>query len=81
MIIKSQKITCVICMYDNNLEELTSYKYLPINVYHEFNMNYTIHKRINEGWQAYYGLENNCKDLVDLRLPPYYLIWMGSLGL
>jgi hypothetical protein len=36
-----------------------------MNIHHKFNWNYNIEKMINEGWKAYYGLENNCK-LVDL---------------
>jgi hypothetical protein len=51
-------------MYDNNnLEEVTSYKYLIINLHHKLNWNYSIEKRINGGWKAYYGLENNCKSM------------------
>jgi hypothetical protein len=62
MIIKSNKTTYDSFVYDNNnLEEVTSYKYLGINIHHKFNWNYSIEKRINGGWKAYYGLENNCK--------------------
>jgi hypothetical protein len=61
-IVKSKKITYTNLMYDNNnLEEVTSYKYLIINLHHKLNWNYNIEKRINGGWKAYYGLENNCK--------------------
>jgi hypothetical protein len=66
MIIKSNKITYDTFVYDNNnLEELTSYKYLGIDTRHKLNWNYSIEKRIIGGWKAYYGLENNCK-AVDL---------------
>jgi hypothetical protein len=66
MIIKSNKIPYDTFVYDNNnLEEVTSYKYLGIDIHHKLNWNYSIEKRIIGGWEAYYGLENNCK-LVDL---------------
>ena len=43
MIIESQKITYYNFMYDNdNLEEVTSYKDLTSDFYHEFNWNYSI---------------------------------------
>jgi hypothetical protein len=62
MIIKSNKITYDTFIYDNNnLEEVPSYKYLRIDIHHKLNWNYSIEKRINGGWKAYYGLENNCK--------------------
>jgi hypothetical protein len=62
MIIKSNKITYDTFVYDNNnLEEVTSYKYLGIDIHHKLNWNYSIEKRIIGGWKAYYGLENNCK--------------------
>jgi hypothetical protein len=68
MIIKSNKITYNNFVYDNNiLEEVPSYKYLGIDIHHKLNWNYSIEKRINGGWKAYYGLENNCK-LADLWL-------------
>jgi hypothetical protein len=66
MIIKSNKIPYDTFIYDNNnLEEVTSYKYLGIDIHHKLNWNYSIEKRIIGGWKAYYGLENNCKS-VDL---------------
>jgi hypothetical protein len=38
MIIKSKKITYANFMYDNNsLEEVTSYKYLGIDLHHKLN--------------------------------------------
>jgi len=38
MIIKSNKITCDTFVYDdNNLEEVTSYKYLGIFIHHKLN--------------------------------------------
>jgi len=62
MIIKSNKGTYENFIYDNNnLEEVTSYKYLGINFHHKLNWNYSIEKRINGGWKAYFGLENSCK--------------------
>jgi hypothetical protein len=68
MIIKSQNITYDTFVYDNNsLEEVPSYKYLGIDIHHKLNWNYSIEKRINGGWKAYYGLENKCK-LADLWL-------------
>jgi hypothetical protein len=62
MIIKSNKIPYDTFVYDNNnLEEVTSYKYFGIDIHHKLNWNYSIEKRIIGGWKAYYGLENNCK--------------------
>jgi hypothetical protein len=62
MIIKSNKIPYDTFVYENNiLEEVTSYKYLGIDIHHKLNWNYSIEKRIIGGWKAYYGLENNCK--------------------
>jgi hypothetical protein len=62
MIIKSNKITYDTFVYDNNnLEEVTSYEYIGIDIHHKINWNYSIEKNIIEGWKAYYGLENNCK--------------------
>ena len=61
MIIKSQKIT-----YDNfmcDLEKVTSYKYLGIDLHDKLNQNYNIEKIINGRWKAYYGLENSCKSI------------------
>ena len=62
VIIKTNKITYDTFIYDNNtLEEVPSYNYLGIDIHHKLNWNYNIEKRINGGWKAYYGLENNCK--------------------
>ena len=62
MIIKSKKDTYANFIYDDrNLEEVTSYKYLGIDIHHNLNWNYSIEKRINGGWKPYFGLENNCK--------------------
>ena len=48
MIIKSKKDTYVNFMYENsNLEEVSSYKYLGIDIHHKLNWNYSIEKRIN----------------------------------
>jgi hypothetical protein len=61
MIIKFNKITYDTFVYDNNnLEEVTSYKYLGIDIHHKLNWNYSIEKMIIGGWKTYYGLENNC---------------------
>ena len=57
MIIKSKNDTYANFMYDNsNLEELSSYKYLGIDIHHKLNWNYSIDKRINEWWKAYFGI-------------------------
>ena len=62
MIIKSKKDTYANFMYENsNLEEVSSYKYLVIDIHHKLNWNYNIEKSINAGWKSYFGLENNCK--------------------
>ena len=62
MIIKYKKDTYTNFVYDNsNLEEVSSYKYLGIDILHKLNWNYSIEKRINGGWKAYFGPENNCK--------------------
>ena len=63
MIIKSKKDTYANFVYDNNnLEEVSYYKYLGIDIHHRLNYNYSIKKRMNGGWKAYFGLENNCKE-------------------
>jgi hypothetical protein len=57
MIIKSKRTTCdTFVYYNNNLEEVPSYKYLGIDIHHKRKWNYSIEKRINGGWKAYYGL-------------------------
>ena len=57
MIIKSKNETHANFVYDNNnLEEVSSYKYLGIDIHHKLNWNYSIKKRINGGWKAYFGL-------------------------
>jgi len=62
MIIKSKKVTYANFVHDNiDLEEVSSYKYLWIDIHHKLNRNYNIEKRINGGWKYYFGLENNCK--------------------
>ena len=62
MIIKSKKDTYANFVYDNRkLEEVSSYKHLGIDIHHKLNWNFIIEKRINGGWKAYFGLENNCK--------------------
>jgi hypothetical protein len=66
MIIKSNNIPYDIFVYDNNnLEEVTSYKYLGIDIHHKLNWNYSIEKRIIGGWKTYYGIQKYCKS-VDL---------------
>ena len=48
MIIKSKKDTYANFIYGNrNLEEVTSCKYLGIDIHHKLNWNYSIEKRIN----------------------------------
>ena len=60
MITKSKKDTYANFFYDNrNLEKVTSYKYLGIDIHHKLNWNYSIEKMINGGWKSYFGLENN----------------------
>ena len=62
MIIKSKNDTYANFRYDNsNLEEVSSYNYLGIDIHHKLNCNYSIKKRINGGQKAYFGLENNYK--------------------
>ena len=64
MIIKSKKITYTSFVYENNnLEEVTSYKYLRIDFLHKVNWNYSTKKMINGGWKAYFSLENNHKSI------------------
>jgi hypothetical protein len=68
MIIKSKNITNDTFIYDNNnLEEVSSYKYLRIDIHYKLNLNYCIEKRVNGGWKFYCELEKNCK-LVDIWL-------------
>ena len=45
MIIKSNNITYYTFVYENNLEEVTSYKYLGIDIHHKLNQNYNIKKK------------------------------------
>ena len=50
MILKSKKDTNANFVYDNrNLEEVSYYKYLRIDLHHKLNWNYSIKKRINGG--------------------------------
>ena len=63
MIIKFKKDTYTNFVYDNkNLEEVSYYKYLGIDIHHKLNQNYSIKKRINGGWKTYFGLENNSNE-------------------
>ena len=58
MIIKSNKFSYDHFVYDKKkLDEVYSYKYLHIDICHKLNWNYSIEKRINGGWKAYFGLE------------------------
>ena len=58
VIIKSKKDTYANFIYDNrNIEEVTCYKYLGIDIHHKLNWNYSIEKRINRGWKAYFVLK------------------------
>ena len=53
MIIKTKKDTYANFVYDNsNVEKMSSYKYLGIDIHHKLNWNYRIEKRINGGWKA-----------------------------
>ena len=62
MIIKSKNDTQANFVYDNNnLEKVSSQKSLGIDIHHKLKWNYSIEKMINGGWEAYFGLENNCK--------------------
>ena len=62
MIIKSKKDTYANFIYDNrNLQEVTSYKYVRIDIHHKLNWKFSIEKWINGGWKSYFGLENNCQ--------------------
>ena len=61
MIIKSKDTYTNFVYNNNNLEEVSSYKYLGIDIHHKINQNYSIEKRINGGWKTYFSLENNCK--------------------
>ena len=50
MIITSKKDTYENFIYDNgNLEEVTSYTYLRIDIHHKLNWNYNIEKMIDGG--------------------------------
>ena len=47
MTIKSNRISYDTFIYDNNnLEKVTSYKYLGIDIHHKLNWNYSIKKKI-----------------------------------
>jgi hypothetical protein len=62
IIIESKKITYDNFIYDNkSLEEVSSYKYLIIDIHHKLIWNYSVQEMINGGWKAYYGLENKSK--------------------
>ena len=62
MIIRSKKETYVNFFNDNrHLEEVTSYRYLKIDIHHKLNLNYRIEKMIRGGWKTYFALENNCE--------------------
>ena len=50
MIIKFKKVTYANFVYDNrNLEDVSSYKYLGIDIHHKLNWNYNIEKGLVEG--------------------------------
>jgi hypothetical protein len=58
MIIKSNKIPYDTLVYENNnLEEVTSYKYLGIDIHHKLNWNYSIEKRIIGDGKLIMGLK------------------------
>ena len=57
MMIKSKNITDDNLLYDNNnLEHVSSYKYLKIDSRHKLNWTYNIEKMINGGSGAYYEI-------------------------
>ena len=77
MIIKYKKDTYANFIYDNkNLDEVTSYKYLGIDIHHKLKWKYSIEKIINKAWKAYFGLKNNYKFLENL-LKHYLQITCG----
>ena len=50
IIIKSENVAYTNFIYENdNLEEVSSYKYHGIDIHRKLNWNYTIEKRINGG--------------------------------
>jgi hypothetical protein len=64
VIIQFKRITYNTFVYDNNsLAEVPSYKNRGNNIHHKLNWNYSVYKRINGLWKAYYGIENNCKSI------------------
>jgi hypothetical protein len=64
MIIKSNKISYDTFVYENNLEEVTSYKYLGTDIHHKLNWNYIIEKRIIGGWNLIMGLKTIVNQLI-----------------
>jgi hypothetical protein len=65
MIIKSNKITYDTFIYDNNnLEEVTSYKYLRIDIHHKLNWNYSIEKLIIGDGKLIMGLKTIVNQLI-----------------
>jgi hypothetical protein len=67
MIIKSKIIFILFFFNNNNLTEVSVYRYHIIDFYYKLNLNYIIEKTTNGELKAYYGLENN-HELVDLWL-------------
>ena len=61
MIIKSKDTYANVVYNNRNMDEVSSQKYLGIDIHHKLNSNHSIKKRINGWWKAYFGLENNCK--------------------
>ena len=49
LIIKSNDTYTNFVYANNNLEEVSSYKYLGIDIHHKLNWNYSMKKRINGG--------------------------------
>lgn len=65
MMIKSTKIIYPSILYhDSALEEVQTYKYLGIDFYFHLNQNRSVKKRITGGWNAYYNLENKCRNVM-----------------
>ena len=65
MIIKSKKDTYANFIYDNiNIEEVTSYKYLRIDIHHELNWNYNIEKKDEWRLKIFFVLKITVNQLI-----------------
>jgi len=64
-------------LINNNLNEVTSYKYLGMYIHHKLKWNYSIEKMIHEGWKDYFGtLGCGIKRKSSLRLLSLMLSYM-----